>query len=67
MNSPSTIAVAPQTWCPSRSKYGIFDRDAFTNPGALPDSRGVAQIVQRHLEDFVHFARAPAGNPAGDP
>ena len=68
MNSPSTMAVAPHTWWPSRSKYGILDRDAFAHPGALADARGVAQIVQRHFEDLFHFPgrRLEVRPPIGD-
>ena len=47
-------------------EVGILDRDAFADPGALPDSRGVAQIVERHLENLFHFTRRRHGSRAGD-
>ena len=38
-------------------EVGILDRHAFADPGALPDSRRVAQVVERHLEDLLDFVR----------
>ena len=51
-------------------EVGILDRDAFADPRALPDPRGVAQVLERHFEDLLDFVRAPAtksGLPIGEP
>ena len=55
MNSPSTIAVAPQTWRAEQIEVGIFDRHAFTDSRAAPNRRRVPQRLNRHLEDPFNF------------
>ena len=42
---------------PEEIEIGILHRHAFANPNSLPDSRRVAQIVERHLQNLFDFVR----------